>query len=185
MADVHRTLESIIETVLDARAMPLSASCVLNRLELLEALEDLRAQLPREIARARRVLAERDVILGAACHERDRAVAGADIVKQAESEAERIAAAAREASRAARSEIDIYVDRKLAAFEVVLSRTLTSVERGRAWLASPTAGTAARPDVPVDGADGEAAVPVPLADVPPPPATPDVVSVSEPTETIG
>ncbi|WP_322755596.1 hypothetical protein [Frankia sp. Cas3] len=146
MADLHGALEAIVAMVLDARGIPLSASCILNRTELLTALEDLRGQLPAEIAQARRILAERDGILDDARRERHRIATDTDIVRRAEAEAEQMLTQARDAADAARSEFDTYVDGKLAAFEVVLSRTLASVTRGRARLAPPPPGPRDRDD---------------------------------------
>ncbi len=67
-------------------------------------------------------------------------------MRHAEAEAEQLLTKARDAAEAARSEFDTYVDGKLAAFEVVLSRTLASVARGRARLATPPPGTRDRDD---------------------------------------
>ena len=44
------------ELILNARAMPMSASCVINRSEVLAAIDDVIENLPYEIADAQRVI---------------------------------------------------------------------------------------------------------------------------------
>lgn len=77
-------LSELIETVETARAMPMSASCVLPRERLLDLLDELREVLPPEMDEARRLIAGRDTMLHeaheAAAATRDRAVADADAV---------------------------------------------------------------------------------------------------------
>src|SRR5207249_1242689 len=51
--DLESRLDWIIQTVAEARSMPLSASVVVNREELLGLLNDLKAALPRELKQAR------------------------------------------------------------------------------------------------------------------------------------
>ncbi|ABW10589.1 hypothetical protein Franean1_1135 [Parafrankia sp. EAN1pec] len=147
MDDLAERLDLIIAVVEGARAMPLTTSCVLNRAEMLEALEDLRARLPERLADADRVLADSEAIIDDA-HRRAAAIvadgrregarlaSGSAVVAQAEADAAAIMAAARQASDDMRSQIDSYVDGKLAGFEEVLDRTLASVARGRERLAS-------------------------------------------------
>lgn len=150
MDDLAERLDLIIALVEGARAMPLSASCVLNRAEMLEALEDLRARLPERLADADRILADSEAIIDDAHRQASAIVAdgrregarlasGSAVVVQAQSDAASIMAAARRESEDMRSQIDSYVDGKLAGFEELLDRTLTSVTRGRERLASRAA----------------------------------------------
>jgi hypothetical protein len=44
------------DLIVNARAMPMSASCVINRGEVLAAIDDVIANLPEEIADAQRVI---------------------------------------------------------------------------------------------------------------------------------
>ncbi|OAA20895.1 F0F1-type ATP synthase, beta subunit [Frankia sp. EI5c] len=154
MDDLVERLDLIISLVEGARAMPLTASCVLNRAEMLEALEDLRARLPERLADADRILADSEAIIDDA-HRRAasivadgrresvRLASGSAVVVQAESDAAAITAAARQAAEDMRRQIDSYVDGKLAGFEELLDRTLTSVTRGRERLASRSAASGA------------------------------------------
>ena len=126
----------------DARAMPLSASVLVNRGDVTARLRAVRELLPEELARARWVVREEDairaraeedaaVMLAEARAESARLVAEEHVVLEAEHEAGRIRAAAEDAARAMRLEAEDYVDAKLANFEVVLQKTLATVERGR------------------------------------------------------
>jgi len=123
--------------------MPMSASCIVNRVEVLDRLEELRKLLPGEIATAQQILDERGAVvaegqveaarlLDEARAERARLVAKTEVMRAATKEAESVVAAAKADADRMRAEIDDYVDGKLANFEVVLHKTLQAVEKGRA-----------------------------------------------------
>jgi malonyl CoA-acyl carrier protein transacylase len=141
--DIHAKLDELTTLVENARAMPMSASCVVNRSEVLEHLDELRGLLPTEISDARQVIGEKnaviaggreeaDRIIEAARAERARLISRTEVVRDASREAERLLAAAKADAARMRLEIDDYVDSKLANFEVVLHKTLKAVEKGRA-----------------------------------------------------
>jgi vacuolar-type H+-ATPase subunit H len=143
--DVQAKLDEITALVEAARAMPMSASCMINRGELLAHLDELRDMLPAELSEAAGVLRERSAvveegrdeaarIVAEAEAERARLVAKTEVVREAAKEADRIVAEARVDADRMRTEVDDYVDAKLANFEVVLNKTLAAVERGRAKL---------------------------------------------------
>ena len=140
--DVEATLHHLERLVGDAKAVPLSASIMLNRAEVDGLLADLRRALPDELTQARWVIKERDEILARAetdaarvredaLAERDRLVAAEEVTRTAEAAAEALLEHTREQSRQMRLEAEDYVDAKLANFEVVLNKTLTAVEKGR------------------------------------------------------
>lgn len=58
-----------------------------------------------------------------------------EVYVQAQTEADRMTWEATANAEALRAEVDDYVDGKLANFEIILTKTLRSVERGRAKLA--------------------------------------------------
>ena len=122
--------------------MPLSASVMVNRSELLALVRQLRETLPDELERARWVVREQDGILeharsdaaeivAEARAEHERLMSQQDVVRAANEESERLIDAAHATVRQMRLEAEDYVDAKLANFEVVLHKTLTAVERGR------------------------------------------------------
>ena len=140
--DVHAKLDELADLVESARAMPMSASCIINRIEFLDRIDELRKLLPGELTSAQQILEERGAvvaeghdeasrILEAAKAERARLVAKTEVVREASRQADAILAAAQADADRMRLEIDDYVDSKLANFEVVLHKTLKAVEKGR------------------------------------------------------
>lgn len=146
LQDVQDLLDRLRTLAEGARGLPLSTSCVVDRQELLRLVEALRDRLPHALVRAQAVLGDREAVVAggrreaedvvAAAHEqRERLLAGTEVVEQARVEAERVLQAGREQSDALRSEAELYVDTRLATFEVVLARTQQAVALGRARLA--------------------------------------------------
>lgn len=140
--DVQQKLDEIVAAVDGARSMPMSASCVVNRAELLAMLDEVREALPGSLAQAREVLGGREQVVAegqreaqriieSAQAERGSLVSGTEVARSAQEEADRILAEARREAEEIRIEADDYVDSKLANFEVVLSKTIGSVDRGR------------------------------------------------------
>ncbi|MEJ8659997.1 cell division initiation protein [Streptomyces sp. MS1.AVA.4] len=140
--DVQKKLDEIVEAVGNARSMPMSASCVVNRAELLAMLEEVRQALPGSLAQAQELIGGRDQmveharqeaqrIIEAAHSERGSLISDTQIARQSQDEADRILAEARRDAEEIRAEADDYVDSKLANFEVVLNKTIGSVDRGR------------------------------------------------------
>nr|WP_202451343.1 cell division initiation protein [Streptomyces sp. SID4948] len=122
--------------------MPMSASCVVNRAELLAMLDEVSAALPTSLSQAEELLGGREQmvqearveaqrIIESAHAERGSMVSDTQIARQSQDEAERIVAEARREADEIRAEADDYVDSKLANFEVVLTKTIGSVDRGR------------------------------------------------------
>ncbi|MEU3826355.1 cell division initiation protein [Streptomyces sp. NPDC029080] len=140
--DVQKKLDEIVSTVSGARAMPMSASCVINRAELLAMLEEVRQALPGSLAQAQELIGGREQMVEQARQEAERIIETAhaergslisdtEVARRSRSEADRILADARREAEEIRAEADDYVDSKLANFEVVLTKTLGSVGRGR------------------------------------------------------
>ncbi len=135
-------IDEVTALIEGARSVPMSASCIVNREELLDLLDSLRAELPAEVRKARAVLDERDEIIAAGHREAERVVTGglgehrrlvseADVTAAAQHEAAALMAEARTEADRLKAAAEIYVDETLAEFERVLTRTLTTVERGR------------------------------------------------------
>ncbi len=140
--DVHDKLDELTAIVENARSMPMSASCVINRSEVLGLLEELRELLPEEFRHAQLLLADREAVVAEgkqeaariyelAQEDRARLIADTEVMAEAQRQADDIRAGATEEARSMRTEVDDYVDTKLANFEVVLDKTLTAVHRGR------------------------------------------------------
>lgn len=140
--DVHDKLDELTALVENARAMPMSASCVVNRGQLLALIEEVRELLPEEFRHAELLLHDRESVVDegrrearrlvdAAEGEAARLVTETELFQQSRHEADQITAQAHDDAAAMRREVDDYVDTKLANFEVVLERTLVAVHRGR------------------------------------------------------
>jgi regulator of protease activity HflC (stomatin/prohibitin superfamily) len=147
--DVHDKLDELISVVENARSMPMSASCIINRGEVLATLEEVRALLPEEFRHAQLLLADRESvvdegrreaakIISRAEDERLALTAETEVAAEAQRQAARIRHEAAEEARTMRAEVDDYVDTKLANFEVVLDKTLAAVQRGREKLRGRT-----------------------------------------------
>jgi hypothetical protein len=148
--DVHDKLDELITIVEDARSMPMSASCIINRGEVLGLLEEVRALLPEEFRHAQLLLADRESVVDEGRREAARIIdraederlaltAETEVVAEAQRQAGRIHQEAVDEARVMRGEVDDYVDTKLANFEVVLDKTLSAVQRGREKLRGRTA----------------------------------------------
>ncbi|GHF79118.1 hypothetical protein GCM10018790_66230 [Kitasatospora xanthocidica] len=160
--DVQNKVDEIVAAVENARSMPMSASCVVNRSELIGLLNDLKAALPAELAQAQSVMADHEQVVAGAQAEADLIIQGAhaergslisdtEVVRQAQSQADRILAEARAEVEAKRAEADDYVDSKLANFEVVLTKTLGAVGRGRTKLRGDAGVFESEHDAETDG----------------------------------
>jgi vacuolar-type H+-ATPase subunit H len=140
--DVHDKLDELSALVEGARAMPMSASCVVNRGQVLDLLDEVRAMLPHALAQADDVLADREDIVAAAREEAATVLAKAEaeahalvgeheIYRAAVAEADAVRADADSEAARMRRETDDYVDAKLANFEVALHKTIAAVQKGR------------------------------------------------------
>jgi cell division septum initiation protein DivIVA len=71
-ADLEEVLDHLSALVEEARALPMSSSCVVHRGEVLDLVDEARRVLPAELLQARRTLAERDALLEQARTEAER-----------------------------------------------------------------------------------------------------------------
>ena len=140
--DSIEKLNTAIAMIEEARGVPLSASCVVHRAEMLEILEGARDFLPADLEQALAVIADRDRIIeegrissesmiAAAREDVARMVEQTSIVQSARDEAKRILDEAREIAEEERGEVEAYIDGRLATLEVILNKTLDAVARGR------------------------------------------------------
>lgn len=149
MADretVEEKLTLLRELVAQARAMPMSASCVINRGEVLDAIDDVIEHLPDEIEQAQGVIdatsakiAEGEAQAARMIREaREKALELAqhsEIVRVAEETADRIRTDAENEAAALRRETDQFIDSRMASFESVLHKTTSQVKTARMRLA--------------------------------------------------
>ena len=140
--DSIEKLNTAIAMIEEARGVPLSASCVVHRGEMLEILQSARDFLPVDFLTAESILNERDQIIdeGRSSAEAmiattredvSRMIEQTSIVQAARDEAQRILVDARAVAEEERHEVEAYIDARLATLEVILNKTLDAVARGR------------------------------------------------------
>jgi cell division septum initiation protein DivIVA len=140
--DVHERLAQLRSMVENARAMPMSASAVVNRPELLAEIDALASELANAFTEADRVIAERDAVIAEGRveaeriiteggYERDRLASDTEVYRVAKIEADKMREEAQKEAVELRQETDEYVDSRLANFEVALGKTMEAVARGR------------------------------------------------------
>ena len=133
--DLTTGLSQLEEMVREAKSMPLSSSALLNRDEVLELIENLKASLPDEIKQARWVVKDREELLAKARRDAEAMVEQARaeqlrlasheaVMQRAKEESERIVQDADEDARRLRLEAEDYVDAKLAQLEGTLQKIL-------------------------------------------------------------
>lgn len=140
--DVQERLDELTVLIEDAKSMPLSASCVVNRTQVLDLIDEIRQLLPESVHRADELLADReavvqdgrreaDRILERARTEADKMVSEHEVYLAAVAEAEALRQDTVSETARMRQETDDYIDAKLASFEITLQKTLQTVDRGR------------------------------------------------------
>lgn len=155
---LRRTLDLLSTRIERASSVPLSASCLVNRAELLSLVERARAELSDEVGEASHVIAHRDDLLDVAQREANDLLDGARrqagelvnghaIVSGAQARADQILDAARAEAARLLQDADEYCDRKLARFEDDLWGVLGQVRRGRHRL-QDRSGLERSPDAP-------------------------------------
>ena len=149
MADqamAEEKLAQLRELIVNARSMPMSASCVINRSEVLDAIDDVIDNLPDEIADAQQVIEVTQHRIAEAESEAAQIVAEArehaaslaqhsEIIRVAERAAAELTEQAKEEAAALRRETDAFVDSRMATFESVLHKTASQVKTARIRLA--------------------------------------------------
>ena len=100
MANDVKTLLNMLSTMVDeAKNAPLSSEkCVLNRDEVLDLLDEIRAQLPTELERAQKLIAARDDYVEAAKRDVERMMQKAEFEAKSKVSDSEVLAAARQKS---------------------------------------------------------------------------------------
>jgi hypothetical protein len=140
--DSIEKINTALTVVEEARGVPLSASCVVHRGELLEILEGARDAMPVDLTTAEKIISDRDRLIeegrtsaesmiATAREDVARMVEQTAIVQSARDEAQRILDDARDLAEQERQEVEAYIDGRLATLEVILNKTMEAVSRGR------------------------------------------------------
>ena len=155
-AGEHLGTEGLIQRAVDlvssAKAMPLSASVLVSREELLDVLHAALDRFPEELRQARWLLREKEEFLADRAREAEALMADvraqaehmvsrSEVVRQANVVAKRILDDANEEARRLRHEAEDYCDQKLAGMEIVLDRITKTVRAGREKLQATAPAT--------------------------------------------
>src|SRR5437667_178758 len=151
--DVLVLIDKLDDIVHNAKAVPLTDQVRIDREEIYDILDQMRATIPEEIKQARWIVKERQEMLAEAKRECDRLIGEAreqavreasqtEIVKLAERQAQDIVDDARRQARETRLEMEDWADGILSTLEVNLDKFLAAVKRGRGRLHEPVAGDA-------------------------------------------
>lgn len=158
--EAEQLLKRVLDTIAGARPMPLSASVMVNRDEVVEMLEEAIARLPDELRAARWLLKEREEflakvrregedILDQARSRAERMVQRTEVVRAAEQRARQVMETAEADARRLRHETEDFLDQRLGSFEILLDKLQKTVSAGRQRL-SIGAMPAVQPDLAED-----------------------------------
>lgn len=140
-------LQRLRAMVTNAKAVPMSASCMVNRAEVLTLLDQAQAALLADVGEAQRVTATSLETLERAQQEAAQIIASAEekadylasqtpVMDTARKKATQLEARALADAEAIRREADAYVDSRIASFEASLQKTVSQVRTMRDRLAS-------------------------------------------------
>jgi cell division septum initiation protein DivIVA len=143
--DVLVLIDRLDDLVHNARVVPLSDQVRIDREQIFDILDQMRATIPEEVKQARWIVKERQEMLGEAKREADRLLAEAreqalrtasqtEILTIAERRAQETVDQARRAAWETRLEMDEWADGILSMLGVNLDRFLSAVRRGRQGL---------------------------------------------------
>ena len=144
--DVLVLIDKLDDLAHNAKTVPMTGTVRVDREEIYDILDQMRATIPEEIKQARWIVKERQEMLAEAKREAERVVKEAreqqerlisdeEVYKQAERAAEEIIEDARETERQIRLGAEDYADEILSTLEVNLDKFLAAVQRGRDRLA--------------------------------------------------
>ena len=145
--DIEQDLHDLIEIVANAKQMPLSASALIPREEVLAILEQAVHNVPDEVREARWALRDREALMEAeqikavqlmdqVRAEAARMVDKTEIVRQSRLRADQIIAEAQSKAREIINQSEDFIDGKLAGFEIVLERLMKTTHSGRERLST-------------------------------------------------
>ncbi|NNN08004.1 MAG: hypothetical protein HKL85_02280 [Acidimicrobiaceae bacterium] len=145
--DIEQDLRDLIEIISNAKQMPLSASALISREEVLSLLEQAVHNVPDEVREARWALRDREALMEAeqikamqlmdqVRAEAARMVDKTEIVRQSHLRADQIIADAQARARQIINQSEDFIDGKLAGFEIVLERLIKTTHSGRERLST-------------------------------------------------
>ena len=140
--DVLELIDRLHDLVRDAKRLPLSGDVRVDKAELFDLVDEMRATIPEEITEARGIVKERQELLAAAEREAERIlgearerqtqlVAAHRLTGEAQLAGEEIIDDARREDRTIRLGAEDYAVEILSTFELNLSKFIAAIQRGR------------------------------------------------------
>jgi F0F1-type ATP synthase membrane subunit b/b' len=140
--DILVLIDKLDDLVNNAKGVPMTDQVRIDRDEIFDVLDQMRATIPEELKRARWIVKERQDMLAEANRESDRIIGEAreqamqlasqtEIVRIAEKQAQDIVDDAKRQARDTRLEMEDWADSILSTLEVNLEKFLGAVKRGR------------------------------------------------------
>jgi cell division septum initiation protein DivIVA len=140
--DVLVLIDKLDDLVHNAKSVPMTDTVRVDKEEIYDLLDQMRATIPEEIKQARWIVKERQEMLAEAKRESERIIKEAhekqddliaqeEVTRQAERAAEDIVEDARAREREIRLGAEDYADEILNTLEVNLSKFIAAVQRGR------------------------------------------------------
>jgi F0F1-type ATP synthase membrane subunit b/b' len=130
--DVLVLIDKLDDLVHNAKSIMMTDQVRVDKEEIYDILDQMRATIPEEIKQARWIVKERQEMLAEAKKEAER------IIKDARERQERLVGeeeVTKQAERAAEDIVEDYADEILNTLEVNLSKFIAAVQRGRERLA--------------------------------------------------
>ncbi|HUA12331.1 MAG TPA: ATPase [Solirubrobacteraceae bacterium] len=140
--DVLVLIDKLDDLVHNAKSVPMTDTVRVDKEEIYDILDQMRATIPEEIKQARWIVKERQEMLAEAKKEAERIIRDArerqeqlvsdqEVTRQAERAADDIVEDARAREREIRLGAEDYADDVLKTLEVNLSKFIAAVQRGR------------------------------------------------------
>ena len=140
--DVLVLIDKLDDLVHNAKTIPLSDSVRVDKEEIYDILDQMRATIPEEIKQARWIVKERQEMLAEAKREaerivkearerQDRLISNEEVMKAAERAAEDIIDEAQAREREIRLGAEDYAEEILNTLEINLTKFIAAVQRGR------------------------------------------------------
>lgn len=139
--DILHLVDRLEELFNNSRPIPLSHSVVVDENSFMDIIDQMRISIPDDIKKAQQVTAQKDRILAQAQEEANRTIALAreksekmieksDIYMAAQAKVDQILEQARKEAAQSQVDADHYVVETLTALEAELNRILTQVQNG-------------------------------------------------------
>ena len=165
--DVQELLQMLYNMITDAWGLPLGAEkCVIERDKVLDLIDEIRAQLPTELADAKRLMETRTEFINNAKREAEsirkvaeqrakQMVDQEEVVRAAKARANAIVSAAEEKSAELRRVANDYADDALRRTEEAITEAMNEVRQSRSRFRSASAAAVPQRETAVNTTDIE------------------------------